>query len=434
MSSRFSPDAARQLPGPSWLAERRVAAAERAAATPLPTTDEEVWRYSRIDELDLDRFKPLTDATTPSGDGAAADGLAHADVACAGRVVVVDGTVVLSELDADVAAAGVTVGRLLDHPDAEALAAGCAPPVDLFGELNEAFALDPVVVSAPAGVTVDQPIVVQHVTTRSGAAVFPRLVVRVGENASLRVLEDFSSDDDVASLVAPVVDIAVDRAARFGYCSVQRLGRSTWQLGSQVAAVGADASLVASMAGLGGDYARVRTDCRLVGAGATGDLVALYFGNGEQMLDFRTFQDHAAPHTTSNLLFKGVVDDRSRSVYTGLIRVRKDARGTNAFQTNRNLKLSDDAWADSVPNLEIENNDVRCSHASTVGPIDEEQQFYLESRGVPPHAAERLVVEGFFSEVLDSIPVAAAVPVLRDAIAAKLDAHVDAVAAVEAGA
>ena len=120
------------------------------------------------------------------------------------------------------------------------------------------------------------------------------------------------------------------------------------------------------------------------------------------MLDFRTFQDHAAPDTTSNLLFKGAVGDQAASVYTGLIQVEKNARGTNAFQTNRNLKLSDDAWAESVPNLEIENNDVHCSHASTVGPIDEDQRFYLESRGVPPEVAERLIVAGFFDEVLEA--------------------------------
>ena len=120
------------------------------------------------------------------------------------------------------------------------------------------------------------------------------------------------------------------------------------------------------------------------GRGATGDLLAVYFGEGDQTLDFRTFQDHDAPDTTSNLLFKGAVGGHSRSVYTGLIQVEKEARGTNAFQTNRNLKLSDHAWAESVPNLEIENNDVHCSHASTVGPVDEEQRFYLESRGVPP--------------------------------------------------
>jgi Fe-S cluster assembly protein SufD len=124
-------------------------------------------------------------------------------------------------------------------------------------------------------------------------------------------------------------------------------------------------------------------------------------------------------------LFKGAVGGQSRSIYTGLIRVEKDARGTNAFQTNRNLKLSDTAWAESVPNLEIETNDVKCSHASTVGPVDEEQVFYLESRGVPTEIAERLIVAGFFDEVLEQFPVAAAVPLIAAAIDERLDAGVN---------
>jgi Fe-S cluster assembly protein SufD len=420
-SSRFSPDAARRLPGPPWLVERRVVAAERVAAAPMPTAEEEVWRYSRIGELDLERFAPVLDAAAEGPGPAHGDGAGLAPHAA--RVVVVDGHVISAELSPELAAAGAFVGRLLDRPDAEAIAATAPAPTDVFAELNDAFAPDPVVVSVPAGLRVELPVVVQHHTTGGGSAVFTRLFVRVGDNASVDVLDEQRSDDDVLALAVPFVHLDVARGAHLGYCSVQQLGSATWQLCTQVATVGADGSVVASTAALGGDYSRVRTDCKLVGAGASGDLVSLYFGNRDQMLDFRTFQDHAAPNTTSNLVFKGVVDDHSRSVYTGLIRVRKNARGTNAFQTNRNLKLSDDAWAESVPNLEIENNDVRCSHASTVGPIDEDQRFYLESRGVPPEAAERLVVAGFFAEVLERLPVAAAVPGIRAQIASKLDEH-----------
>ena len=202
---------------------------------------------------------------------------------------------------------------------------------------------------------------------------------------------------------------------------MQERGPRTWQIASQVSRVERDATLVAAQAALGGDYARTRADCRLVGRGATGDLLAIYFGEGDQTLDFRTFQDHVAPDTTSNLLFKGAVGGHSRSVYTGLIRVRPEARGTNAFQTNRNIKLSEHAWAESVPNLEIENNDVRCSHASTVGPIDEDQRFYLESRGVPPEVAEQLVVAGFFDEVLSQLPVPSVVAPLRARIVERLE-------------
>jgi Fe-S cluster assembly protein SufD len=204
-----------------------------------------------------------------------------------------------------------------------------------------------------------------------------------------------------------------------GHVTVQQLGLATWQLGGQVSQVEGEASLRTTSVGFGGDYARMRTECRMVGRGATGELDAVYFGEGRQTLDFRTFQDHVAPDCTSNLLFKGAVGGQSRSVYTGLIHVGKDARGTNAFQTNRNVKLSDGAWAESIPNLMIENNDVRCSHASAVGPVDEEQRFYLESRGVPTDDAERLIVSGFFDEVLGRLPVAEIVPLVRATVAAK---------------
>ena len=227
--------------------------------------------------------------------------------------------------------------------------------------------------------------------------------------------------EDVRALVVPVTELDVGPAARLRYLNVQERGPRTWQIASQASRVERDATLVAAQAALGGEYARTRADCRLVGRGATGDLLAIYFGERDQTLDFRTFQDHVAPDTTSNLLFKGAVGGHSRSVYTGLIRVRPDARGTNAFQTNRNIKLSEHAWAESVPNLEIENNDVRCSHASTVGPIDEDQRFYLESRGVPPQVAEQLVVAGFFDEVLSQLPVPSVVGPLRARIVERLE-------------
>ena len=174
------------------------------------------------------------------------------------------------------------------------------------------------------------------------------------------------------------------------------LGTSTWLLGHQRATGERDSTMLLSTVALGGDYARMRTDARAVGAGASTRQVALYYADGHQMHDFRTLQDHIAPKTSSDLLFKGAVQDHARSVYTGLIRIREAAKGSAAFQTNRNLTLSHGAWAESVPNLEIETNDVKCSHASTVGPIDEEQRFYLESRGIAPDVAERLVVLGFF--------------------------------------
>ena len=351
-----------------------------------------MWRYSRIAELDLDRYAP--------GEGA----------------VTVD-----LEVPASWAERGVTVRRAADLEDeGSGLGSVAAGGPDVFATLNDAFTVDPVVVHVPRGVQLDEPLVVGTHLAGSGAAGFPRLVVLVGEGAAATVVErTTSTDDDLLSV--PLTEVRVERGGRLDLVAVQQLGSAAWQVGSLVADVGQEAHLRVGLVGLGGSYARLRTDCRLSGRGGSGDLLAAYFGDGDQTLDFRTFQHHDAPDTSSDLLFKGAVGGRSRSVYTGLIKVSKDARGTNAFQTNRNVKLSDDAWAESVPNLEIETNDVRCSHASTVGPVDPEQRFYLESRGVPPTVADRLIVAGFFDEVVRRLPGDALVAEVQQRIAEKLD-------------
>lgn len=381
--STFSADAIAGLTGPAGLAARRAEAAARFVGTGLPTSEEEVWRYSRIDELDLDGFRPGAVATT----------VEHGDL---GRA---------------------SIRRGEDAADA----LGALPEsADALTWLHHALANAPIVIDVPGGVTVTDTIVVRHAGLADGVAAAPRLVVRAGPDSEVRVVEVFEGGG--AGLLLPSTTITLAGAARVGYVGVQQLDRAAWSIGTLDIEVEAQASVTAGLAGFGGDYARVRTDCRLVGRGATGDLLAAYFADGEQTLDYRTFQEHVAPDTTSNLLFKGTVSDRSRSVYTGLIRVAKGARGTNAFQTNRNIKLSEEAWAESVPNLQIENNDVHCSHASAVGPIDEEQRFYLESRGVPTRVAERLIVAGFFAEVFDKLPATDLRPALDAAVAAKLSA------------
>ena len=405
--TQFTPEAAGSLPGPDWLVQRRIAAAEQVAAAPMPSVEEEVWRYTPIGQLDLSRYQLASDAGAQSPTSIPV----HCAVANTSN-----GRLCGVELTAEASAQGVEV-RVLGEDDAELAA---SVDVDLFALMNAAFSFEPVLVRVPPGVSVDGPIVVRHWLDADGGAVFPRLIVDAGGDSSVEVLELYGSAD-VAAFVSPVVEIRAAAAARVGYLAVQDLGPKVWHIGSQVSHIGSQAHMRASTAALGGEYARMRLDTHLSGRGATGDLISLYFGDGEQTLDFRTFQDHAAPDTTSSLLFKGAVDDASRSVYTGLIRVRPDARGTNAYQTNRNIKLSEDAWAESVPNLEIENNEVHCSHASAVGPIDGEQLFYLESRGVPTETAERLIVTGFFDEVLDRFPVPGAVPAVRDRLQAKIE-------------
>ena len=408
----FSTDAARALAGPSWLIDRRVGAAEAFACAVPPDVADEEWRYSAIRDFDLSDFELAT--------GMRSAPTTELEIDSAAVVRTVNGQIISVDVGDELSAAGVYVGSLAEvSQGSELLGAVAAEAADYFTVLNDAFAADPVLIRVPPGLVLNRPIVVTHHLTGERTAAFPRLVVDIGADAQAEVLDHHTSSDGPL-LVCPVVELNVAAAGRLGYLNVQQLGSGTWQLLSQLARAERDSTLAAATAGFGGSYARTRSDVRLVGRGAHCDLLALYFGDGRQGLDFRTYQDHVAADTTSNLLYKGVVSDDSRSIYTGLIRVRPDARGTNAYQTNRNLKLGENAWVESVPNLEIENNDVRCSHASAVGPVDAEQQFYLESRGVPTGEAQRLIVAGFLEEVLASLPVPAMRPVLRSAIDAKL--------------
>ncbi|HVM02801.1 MAG TPA: Fe-S cluster assembly protein SufD [Acidimicrobiales bacterium] len=337
-----------------------------------------------------------------------------------GLVAVRNGRITAVELDPQLAARGVELGPLSAAADGEDLLGSVGSSVDAFVDLATAFLDDAVLLRVPAGVAVPDPVVVLHWVDAPGAAVFPRLVVHAGASSRVRVVDHVSSPDGVAAFVAPVVELDVADDADLGYLAVQELGRDAWQVAYQASRVGRDGSLTSSVVALGGAYARVRTDSSLVGQGGATRLLAAYFGDGHQEHDFRTMQDHAAPKTVSDLLFKGVVEDEAHAVYSGLIRVRKGAAGTNAIQTNRNLVLTDGARADSVPNLEIEENDVRCAHASAVGPVDEDQLYYLEARGVPPDVAERLIVLGFFDDVIAAVPVESLRLRLRQAVEAKV--------------
>jgi Fe-S cluster assembly protein SufD len=290
---------------------------------------------------------------------------------------------------------------------------------DLFNSLNLAH-MDVVVVSVARGVVAPQPIVITHTLNGDGSVYFPRLVIDAAENSEVTVVERFISDDGVRSLVVPVLDARAAQSARVRYLAINELGDKSWQIGEHDSVGERDSDTLLATVALGGDYARVSTAARLRGQGSNTRQVALYFAGGTQMHDFRTLQEHAAPRTTSDLLFKGAVQDTAKSVYTGLIKIHNNAKGSVAYQTNRNLTLSHGAWAESVPNLEIETNDVKCSHASTVGPIDEDQLFYLESRGVNPDVAQRLVVLGFFDEVLAQLPVGDLSAPLRQRVAQKL--------------
>ncbi|HEY5026326.1 MAG TPA: SufD family Fe-S cluster assembly protein [Acidimicrobiales bacterium] len=405
---------------------RRAEAWERFSASNVPTESEEVWRYSGIDAFDLDAFAPLAPKTTVGSDAALglARRLADSLGPRAGLVVTRNGTVEAIEMAPSAPEALSVVATPTPSGDSAPATVGVVGHArDAFGELHDAFVTDVVVVTVARKTVVSDPIIIVHLIEPGtpddpGISVFPHTLVDMDASSEAGVIEiiapaavgqalpagDESDTTPTATLVVPVTELLVPDDSHLRYANLQVLGQGTTSIAVQASSVGRDASLQSFTASLGGRYARIRTDSELVGQSGRTSLLAAYLGTGEQVHDFRTQQDHHAPRTESQLLFKGAVADRARSVYSGLIRIRKGARGANAQQTNHNLVLSEGAHADSVPNLDIDENDVRCSHASTVGPIDEEQRYYLETRGIEPSVAERLIVLGFFSDLAGRAP------------------------------
>ncbi len=415
----FSPTETDQEIGGKRLAKRRRDAAERAVAMGLPSFTEEVWRYSLIDDLDLERYEIARSTSTtpmPAHVAPAAAGQSDASsfvegIEPAAFVSITDGVIDRVAVHSP----GVTICTLSknyelagDQPGKAAtgalLGSVMKTAVDFFAEANLAFTTEPIVIKIAPGVTLDGPIVVSSHTGTDRICWFPRVVV-IAEAASTAVVVEQHTSSEIECLVCPITELQLAEEAQLSHVTVQQMGSKAWQIASQCSLLAADARLHSQHVALGGGYARSRIDTSLVGERSHCELAAAYFGNGDTTLDFRTYQRHVAPNTTSELLFKGALDDSSKAVYTGLIRIEPTASGVEAFQTNRNLKLSPNAWAESVPNLEIENNDVKCSHASATGPVDPDQRFYLERLGVPSDAAELLVVQGFFDEIIDALPV-----------------------------
>jgi Fe-S cluster assembly protein SufD len=386
----------------------------------LPSEGEEVWRYSPIDDLDLEGVALAADGAAPAGAADLLRSLAPTIGLSAGHVVVHNGhpgAFVMNEA----APATVAFGGAADVPGAADMLGAVQEGGDALVRLNDAFAPDAVFVDVPAGASVEAPIVVVHWCDGPRTAAFTRTCVRAGEGATASVVEVFAGGAEGA-LVVPVTELSAAAGASVSYVSLQVLDTGAWSIARLAARGGEHARLRTFTVGLGGGYDRVRADVSVDGREASSEILSAYLGDGSQVHDVRTLQDHAAPKTTSELLCQGAVAGRSRSVYSGLIRVHRGAVRSDARQTNHNLVLDEGAHADSVPNLDILENDVTCSHASTVGPVDEDQRYYIESRGVRPEVAEGLIVRGFFDAIIDRGPVPAVTPVLRDAVHGRLDA------------
>jgi Fe-S cluster assembly protein SufD len=392
----------------STFIDLRPDAAERRLAwsvfetTGLPTTSDEVWRYAPLGDLGLERFN------VPTGPSAAPDSAFAKELSQrAGLVIrVVDGFCVSTGEVVD----GVTVEIDGSNNSLTGESLLVRYESDTFALLNAALAPSATTIRVAAGVNVAEPIVVLNES--SAGASFPRTQIVVGRGASVTVVEYFEGGAD--ALVVPVSEYQLDDNASLQLITYQRLDASAWHVARSTGFLARDARLHQAVVGLGAHYDRSRNDAELLGAGASNELRTTFLGSGSQVHDFRTRQYHVAPRTTSTLLSKGAVAGESRSVYTGLIEIEKGAKRTDARQTNHNLLLSPHAHADSVPNLDIRENDVMCAHASSVGPLDELQRWYLESRGVSREDAQRLLIQGFFYEMLSALPPALAELVERD--------------------
>ncbi|MXW18711.1 MAG: Fe-S cluster assembly protein SufD [Gemmatimonadetes bacterium] len=415
---------------PAWLRARRDEAWNIYEATPLPSTRSEEWRYTDVARLlPLDELEPA--AGGPAHAAALPEELRLAmaqDRESAGRIVDVDGRVVSVELDEALAARGVVLASLREAaragvPQVEALLATEAVPAadGKFAALNAALWSDGVFLYVPRGVRIDRTIRLSRWVSRPGTATFTRILIVAEEHSQLSFVDEILSPDFPAvTLVNTAVELFSRGGAQVQYVSLQRMGEGGFYLANQRTLAERDSTLDTLNVALGGSVGRVDLNARLLGPGANSDMLGLYFGDANQHFDFNTSQDHVAPHAHSDLLYKGALDGAARGIFRGIIRVHEGAQGTDAYQTNRNLILSDTAIATSLPNLEIEADDVRCSHGATVGQLDAEALFYLMSRGLRREQAERLVVLGFLGEVLSKLPLGGVVEKVTQAIEAKL--------------
>jgi len=419
---------------PEWLREQRAHAWDAYERTPLPTTKLEEWRYTDLrKKLDLESLRlPDADAA-PDDEGAWPDRLRQTmgeDQAASGHLVIIDGHVVHSDLDSGLAERGVILCSLHEAvAEHEALVrehlTEAVPPEDgKFPALNAALWADGVLLHVPKGVRLESPIRVTRWLSEAGAAYFSRVLIVAESGSQVSYVDEVLSDDFASqTLTSTAVEVLARDRAQVQYVAVQRLGKGAFYQSVQRTLAGRDSTLDTLNVALGASVSRVDLNARLLGPGANSDMLGLYFGDGSQHFDFNTSQDHVTPNTASDLLYKGALDGSSRSVFRGIIRVHPGAQKTDAYQTNRNLLLSPKAHADSLPNLEIEADDVKCSHGATVGELDEDAKFYLMSRGLDRIAAERLVVLGFLGEVLSRLPLGGVSVKVSRVIEQKLAQH-----------
>jgi Fe-S cluster assembly protein SufD len=417
---------ARSADLPQWFRDQQQAAWTKFEALAYPNRKDQPWRFSNVNALDLSRFHFGAPLSQSERDEILERSIGLGEVA--GRLIFADDQLLRRDpLPQKLLAAGVILKPLaraiIEHEDlfrrhfmAQPATLGSAK----FAALHEAFVTSGTFVYVPKGVEVELPIEIFHWLHAEDASIFPHTLLIADELAKVTVIEHFrSAHPDRGGFSCGVNDLVVGRGAKLNYVCTQNWNEKTLAIQVNSTSVERDASALSLNVHLGGAYSRFEGLSRLTGESARSDMLSVSVGNNEQEFDTRTLQDHASPHTTSDLLYKNALTDRSRNTFGGLIRVEPHAHFTDAYQTVRNLLLSDDSEANSMPGLEILADNVKCSHGATSGQISEEEMFYLLSRGIPVSVAKQLLVSGFLNEVVDRLNHPAITKLVHDLIEAK---------------
>jgi Fe-S cluster assembly protein SufD len=377
----------------------RGALLKRYQAIPLPDTSMEAWRFTDLSGFDPDAFAVPNGHVRGQTPAVSDQGMLEIDAAAV----------------ASVGEAGVQVGEVPEGVTFEALTD------DKFTAHNAALWKHGLLVRVAKGVELEKPLYVRIASTEADASLFWRLLVVAEEGSRFSLIEEYvSGSPGISAYSNAVTELFVEQGAKLEYVSIQNYSAETWHFATHHARVERDAELDWVAGGFGSRRGKVRIQNDLAGPGATSRVTGAYFADGTQHLDYDTFQEHIAPNTTSDFAFKGALRDQASVVWRGMIRVEKDAQKTNAYQENRNLLLSEQAHADSIPGLEILANDVRCTHGATLSQVDRDQLFYAMARGLTRADAERLIVRGFFQDILDRIEL----PPVREALAEALEARI----------
>jgi Fe-S cluster assembly protein SufD len=415
---------------PNWLSERRSRAAAQALELQLPTQKAKGWEFTDLSDLDLTSYSPAE-----GGDPQAAERATP-------LLPTPSGALELTQVDA--LALDGRPPELAEKPDqplvlplGEAAArfpdlvsarlGSLVPGDDPFVALNEAGWRGGAFVYVPAGARLEAPVALKAVQDAAGTAMEWRTLVVLEENAEAEIWEQYlPGDGESDSLFNAVVELIIGPGARLRYVCGQGVSPGSWVFGTQRAEVERDASLEWVALGFGSARGKLRMETRLAGEGSSAKVTGAYAGLGTQHLDFDTTQEHAAPHTTSDLAFRGVLAGRATAVWRGMIRVDRGAQQTDAFQESRNLLLSTRAHADAIPGLEIEADDVRCTHAAAVAQVDREQLHYLRAHGLREPEAARLIIEGFLAALVERVGEGPVREALRTALERRLAALLDA--------